>query len=375
MNPDPSIAAISSAWWEATQAQLEKVQVSQVQAILSLNRRLSPKEFLYLLSPVASSCLEALAQKAQALTLKRFGRTMQFFIPMYVSNECKNICTYCGFRLDNPIPRKTLTMEEIEQEIVAIKAMGHDTLVILTGEAAAKVDMPYFRKLLPRLRPHFSQIAFEGQPLSRGDYEELMTLGLDGVYCYQETYHPERYQHYHPRGKKSNYQRRLAALDEIGSSGIRRIGMGVLLGLEDWRVDSYFLASHLYALKKKYWRSKFSVSFPRLQSAYGVSAPPRPVSDKELVQLITAWRLFDEDLDLVLSTREAPAFRDQVFKLGITTMSAGSKTDPGGYACYPAKENLEQFEISDSRTAGEVAQVVSSQGYAPVWKDWDRLFF
>ncbi|MBW3545131.1 MAG: 2-iminoacetate synthase ThiH, partial [Bacteroidetes bacterium] len=329
------------------------------------------EDFKALISPAAAPYLEQMAQQSHLLTRKRFGNTMQLYIPLYLSNECQNICTYCGFSYTNKLPRRTLTDAEILQEVATIKALGYDHVLLVTGEANQTVGVPYFKKVLELIRTHFSQISMEVQPLDREEYEELIPLGLHTVLVYQETYHQEDYKKHHPKGKKSNFWYRLETPDRLGQAGAHKIGLGVLIGLEDWRTDCFFTALHLHYLEKRYWKTRYSISFPRLRPFSGGLTPKVEMSDRELVQLICAYRLFNEDVELSLSTRETPKFRNHVLKLGITSMSAGSKTNPGGYAVAP--QSLEQFEISDERSPQEIASLIRAQGYEPVWKDWDRV--
>ena len=335
--------------------------------------KLNLDDFAALISPAAAPYLEIMAQKSHALTMKRFGNTIQMYVPMYLSNECQNICTYCGFSFDNKIARKTLTDEEILKEVEVIKSYGYDHILLVTGEANRTVGIDYMVHAIELLRPHFSNISIEVQPLEQDEYSRLIAAGVYAVLVYQETYHEENYKLYHPKGKKSNFQYRLDTADRLGKAEVHKIGLGVLIGLEDWRVDSWFCALHLNYLEKHYWQTKFSLSFPRLRPAEGVdeSIVHTFMTDKELVQLICAYRLFNENLELSLSTRENARFRDHIIKLGITSLSAGSKTDPGGYA--NTDHALEQFEISDDRTPNEVAKMIRAQGYEPVWKDWEHL--
>ena len=325
-----------------------------------------------LISPVAKDYLEEMAQLSSKLTKKRFGNTIQLYIPMYLSNECQNICTYCGFSFTNRIPRVTLTDEQILKEVEVIKSLGYDHVLLVTGEANTTVGVPYLENAIKLIKPHFSNISIEVQPLDQHEYERLLPGGLHSVLVYQETYHREDYKKHHPRGKKSNFDYRLDTPDRLGKAGIHKIGLGVLIGLEDWRVDSFFCALHLDYLERTYWKTKYSISFPRLRPFSGGLEPKVDMSDKELVQLVCAYRIFNEEVELSLSTRESEKFRNNVIKLGFTSISAGSKTDPGGYA---ATENeLEQFEISDERSPNEIAQMIKSQGYEPVWKDWDESY-
>jgi 2-iminoacetate synthase len=288
---------------------------------------------------------------------------------MYLSNECQNICTYCGFSLDNKIRRRTLTDAEILREAQAIKAMGYDHILLVTGEANRTVGLDYFKKAIELIRPHFSQISLEVQPLDQADYEALIPYGLNTVLVYQETYHREEYKTHHPKGKKSNFGYRLETPDRLGRAGIHKIGLGALIGLEDWRTDSFFTALHLNYLERTYWQTKYTLSFPRLRPFSGGLEPKVAMSDRELVQLICAYRILDEEVELSISTRESEYFRKHIIKLGITSISAGSKTNPGGYEVEP--QSLEQFEISDDRSPAEVAAMIREQGYEPVWKDWD----
>ncbi len=329
------------------------------------------EDFKALISPAADAYLENLAQESRRLTLQRFGNNMQLFAPLYLSNECQNICTYCGFSLDNKIRRKTLTDQEIDQEVAALKALGFEHVLLVTGEANTTVGVPYLKRAIERIRPHFANLSMEVQPLNLEEYQELIPCGLDGVLVYQETYHKEDYKKHHPKGKKSNFYYRLNTPDRLGQAGIRKIGLGALIGLEDWRVDSFFTALHLDYLERTYWKTRYSIAFPRLRPHSGGLEPKMEMSDRELVQLICAYRLFNQEIELSLSTRETEKFRNHVIKLGVTSMSAGSKTNPGGYAVAP--RSLEQFEISDERSPGTIAEMLRNQGYEPVWKDWDMV--
>jgi 2-iminoacetate synthase len=355
--------------WNDIKERIYSKTATDVEAALTRTGK-TLEDFMALISPAAASYLEPMAQLSRRLTQQRFGKTIQMYVPMYLSNECNNICTYCGFSLDNKVRRRTLTPAEILQEAEAIKSMGYGHVLLVTGEASHTVHIPYFKNALSLLRPHFANISMEVQPLDEEDYRELITNGLHTVLVYQETYHREDYKKHHPKGKKSNFQYRLETPDRLGRAGVHKIGLGVLIGLEDWRTDSFFTALHLQYLERTYWQTKYSISFPRLRPFSGGLEPKVEMKDKELVQLICAWRIFNQEVELSLSTRELPHFRDHVIQLGITSISAGSKTNPGGYVVEP--ESLEQFEIADHRSPAEMASVIASKGYEPVWKDWDR---
>ncbi|MDX5420518.1 MAG: 2-iminoacetate synthase ThiH [Hymenobacteraceae bacterium] len=356
-------------WDEVKQSIYAKTATDVERALSKTTRDL--EDFKALVSPAAMPYLEQMAQLSHQLTQKRFGKTLQLYIPLYLSNECQNICTYCGFSLDNPMPRTTLSDEQILKEVEVIKDYGYDHVLLVTGEANRTVGVSYFKDALKLLRPYFSHISMEVQPLDQQDYEELIALGLNTVLVYQETYHQEDYKKHHPKGKKSNFQYRIETPDRLGRAGIHKIGLGVLIGLEDWRTDSFFTALHLSYLEKNYWKTKYSLSFPRLRPFSGGLPPKVEMNDRELVQLICAYRIFNEEVELSLSTRESHTFRNNAIKLGITSISAGSKTDPGGYAS--GVQALEQFEISDERTPSEILSMIQSQGYEAVWKDWDNV--
>jgi len=357
--------------WDDAKSSIYDKTSQDVESALASNRR-TLEDFKALISPTAAPYLEQMAQLSHQLTQKRFGKTIQLFVPMYLSNECNNICTYCGFSFDHRIKRKTLTDDEILREITEIKKQGFNHILLVTGEANHTVHVDYFKKAIEIIKPHFANISIEVQPLEQKEYEELNTAGMYAVLVYQETYNKARYGEYHPKGKKSNFYYRLDTPDRIGAAGVHKIGLGALLGLDDWRTDSFFCALHLDYLQKRYWQTKYSISFPRIRPAEGVTVPEGVISDKELVQLICAYRLFNEDVELSISTRESEQFRNHIIKLGVTSMSAGSKTNPGGYTVDP--ESLEQFEISDERSALQIAELISSNEYEPVWKDWDRSF-
>jgi len=353
-------------WDETLQSVFSKTEADVLRALGNSKRDL--EDFKALISPAAKPYLEQMAQLSRQLTKKRFGNTIQMYSPMYLSNECQNICTYCGFSMTNKIPRRTLTDAEILKEVEYIKSKGYDHILLVTGEANKTVGVDYINNALQLIRSHFSNITIEVQPLDQDEYEQLIDSGLYSVLVYQETYHRSAYKKHHPKGKKSNFDYRLDTPDRLGKAGIHKIGLGALFGLEDWRADSFFTALHLKYLQKTYWKTKYSISFPRLRPHTGGLEPKVEMTDPDLVQLICAFRLLDEDVELSISTRESEVFRNNIVNLGITSISAESKTNPGGYAVAP--ESLEQFEISDERSTEEVAEMLKDQGLEVVWKDW-----
>lgn len=357
--------------WDEVKERIYAVNTEDVKAVLC-KKKLSVDDFLVLLSPASACFLEEMALMSQHITQNRFGKNIQLFMPLYLSNECQNICTYCGFSLDNKIKRKTLSHAEIVIEALTLKKMGIDHVLLVTGEANSTVHIDYFLKAIALLKSYFNTISIEVQPLEEEEYKLLYEAGVYSVLVYQETYHREVYKKYHLKGKKTNFDYRLATSDRIGRARIHKIGVGVLLGLEDWRVDSFYNALHIDYLQKMYWQSKYAVSFPRLRPAEGEFVPNFILSDSNLLQLICAYRIWNPELDISISTRESELFRNHVVSLGATTMSAASKTNPGGYAVD--LQSLEQFEISDERSVEDFVAMITAKGYECVVKDWDTIY-
>ena len=358
--------------WDTTTAEIAAMTPRHVETALS-KEHLDVADFMALISPAAAPYLEQMAQKSRRITLERFGRTISLYIPMYVSNACTNHCVYCGFNHSNPLERVTLTLDQVRAECEAIRRLGpFENLLIVSGEFPAINGADYLEKVLQTARPYFNNLTIEVMPLKERDYARLTRSGLNGVVCFQETYNEKRYKVYHPRGMKSVFDWRVNGFDRMGRAGVHKIGMGVLIGLEDWRTDVTMMARHLRYLRRNYWQTRYSVNFPRMCPAEGGYTPSVVMSDRELAQLTFAFRLFDHDIDISYSTRENPKFRANMMSLGVTSMSAGSRTEPGGYASTP--EALEQFEVSDQRTPAEVAEEIRRLGYEAVWKDWDKVF-
>ncbi|MFT6748005.1 MAG: 2-iminoacetate synthase [Glaciecola sp.] len=355
-------------WDETLESIFNKTESDVLRALGADKRDL--EDFKALISPSALPYLEDMAQISRKLTKKRFGNTIQMYAPMYLSNECQNICTYCGFSMTNVIPRKTLSDEEILKEVAFLKTKGYDHILLVTGEDSKRVGVEYIKNAIKLMRSHFSNITIEVQPMDQEEYELLIENGLYAVLVYQETYHRAEYKKHHPKGRKSNFDYRLDTPDRLGKAGVHKIGLGALFGLEDWRADSFFTALHLKYLQKTYWKTKYSISFPRLRPHSGGLEPKVEMTDKDLAQLVCAFRLMDEDVELSISTRESEEFRNNIVNFGATTLSAESKTNPGGYVVEP--DSLEQFEISDERTTEEVAAMLKGQGLEVVWKDWEN---
>ncbi|MDE6587507.1 MAG: 2-iminoacetate synthase ThiH [Paramuribaculum sp.] len=358
--------------WDDTTARIMSMTAADVERALA-KERLDDHDFMALVSPAAAPFIERMARRSREVTERRFGKTISIFIPLYITNSCTNSCVYCGFNHHNKFKRVILTPEEIERECRAIKALGpFENLLLVTGENPRLAGTDYIERALQVCRPYFSNLTIEVMPLPAEDYARLTRSGLNGVVCFQETYHRERYKVYHPAGMKSNFEWRLDGFDRMGQAGVHKIGMGVLIGLEDWRTDVTMMARHLAYLRKTYWRTKYSVNFPRMRPSESGFQPNVVMSDRELAQVTFAFRIYDPDVDISYSTRENHAFRNNMATLGVTTMSAGSRTEPGGYATHV--DSLEQFAISDDASPDKVAADLKALGREPVWKDWDRVF-
>lgn len=360
--------------WEETGRRIASKTDADVRRALA-KERCDIEDFMALISPAAEPWLETMARLSKRYTEERFGKTISMFIPLYITNSCINHCVYCGFHASNPMARVILTPEQCEDEYRAIKKLApFENLLIVTGENPHKAGIPYLAEALDRAKKYFSNLKIEVMPLKAEQYEELTHHGLNGVICFQETYNRANYNIYHPRGMKADFDWRCNAFDRMGQAGVHSIGMGVLIGLEkDWRTDITMMARHLRYLQKHYWRTRYSVNFPRMRPAEnGGFEPNCLMSDRELAQVTFAMRIFDHDVDISYSTREPANIRDNMATLGVTTMSAQSKTDPGGYYTYP--QSLEQFHVSDERTAVEIDRRLRELGREPVWKDWDASF-
>jgi 2-iminoacetate synthase len=335
----------------------------------------TPQDLCALLSPHAERYLEPIAREAQRLTRRHFGRTIGLYVPIYLSNVCGADCTYCGYsvRSGNKEKRRTLGDAEIHAECESLAAQGFQSVLLLTGEARRAVPPTYIANSVSIAREYFPSVAIEVYALDRPDYDEMVRRGLDGVTIYMETYDRETYAQVHLLGEKKDYDYRLEAIERAGRAGVRRLSIGALLGLYDWQVDGFWTALHAHHLQKTCWQSSISISFPRLLHVPKRFHIPHVVTEKRLVQLMFALRLFLPEAGFNLSTRERPEFRDRLIPLGVTMMSAGSSTRPGGYTLY-GEETLEQFEIEDHRSAAEVANAIRRAGYEPVWKDFDYAF-
>ncbi len=351
--------------------QIEAATGSDVERALSREHP-DVRDLAALLSPAAASYLEPLARKAHSLTVQRFGRNILLYAPLYLSNLCSNGCRYCGFSAENRLARRTLNPAEIQREARILYDQGFRHVLLLTGEAPESVDDAFIAAAVRQVKPLFSSIGIEVYPMEVAAYRQMVEAGVDALTLYQETYDRELYAELHPFGRKRDFDWRLAGPERGGAAGLRRIGIGSLLGLGDWRTEGFFTALHGLYLGKHFWRSQLTIGLPRIRPADGGFQPLHPVSDPQMVQLICALRLLLPDAGLVLSTRESAALRDNLIPLGITQMSAGSCTAPGGYG--EAEEGGRQFAIDDERSPETVAATIRAQGYEAVWKDWDAAF-
>ena len=334
---------------------------------------LTPEDFLTLLAPVARERLEEMAQKAHRLTVQHFGKTIHFFTPLYLSNFCTNHCIYCGFNAKTGIARKQLTMDEIREEAEAISATGMKHLLILTGEAPKLATVEYLEEAMSVLRDYFPSVSIEIYAMDEEQYRRMVDSGVDGLTIYQETYNRTEYAHLHPKGPKRDFNFRLDAPERGCKAGMRVVNIGALLGLDDWRRDSFFTALHAQWLQKHYPATDVSISLPRMRPHAGDFEPVTIADDTDLVQVMLAHRLFLPHCGITISTREGAKFRDNIIPLGVTKMSAGVCTSVGGHAVED-EESTGQFDISDERSLDEMCAAVRNRSYQPVYKDWHPIF-
>jgi 2-iminoacetate synthase len=325
-----------------------------------------------LLSPCAASrYLEDLAKLAHEVTVRRFGRVLQMYAPLYVSNECIDTCTYCGFSREHPVRRITLKAEEAAREAQILRSQGFRHVLLVSGEHPRIVSTGYLAEVVRKLRGGFASIAIEVAPQHEDGYRELVEAGVDALTVYQETYDREVYAAVHLAGRKKNFDWRLATPERAARAGIKRINIGALFGLAEWRRDALATFLHADWMQRVLWRTQVSVSMPRLRGAIGAISAPQPVDDRSLAQFTCAMRICLPDVGLVLSTREPSVLRDGLVRLGITQLSAGSHTEPGGYE--NPSEDAEQFDVADDRAPDEVARHLRALGYGVVWKDWEPV--
>ena len=364
-----------------------------------LKDKLSLDDFAHLISPAASAFLPELSARSQRLTRRRFGRVVRLFAPLYLSNECVNNCSYCGFSRDNAILRVTLSVEEVLREARALREQGFRNILLVAGEHPKFVSNDYLRQCVAALHQESPSVSLEVGPLETEEYRPLVAAGADGLVIYQETYDRKVYAQVHTAGPKKSFDWRLETPERAYAAGFRRLGISALYGLGDWRYEAVCVAAHADYLLRHCWKAQLTISLPRLRPCAGEFQPFTQFSDRELAQLVCAFRLTFPDAGLVLSTRESARMRNGLIPLGITLISAGSHTEPGGYtgagrekihhtergrivALAPTASEWQaapegetaatgQFEIADNRSPAEVAAMLRRLGYDPVWKDWD----
>src|SRR6266508_6383118 len=373
----------------------EVMPMSFVETLDSLALRKSGlvHRFEHLIASKSDQELETMARNSRALTLQNFGRTMRLFAPLYLSNECINNCRYCGFSRDNPILRVTLDVDEVIAEASHLGHQGFRQILLVAGEHPKFVSHGYLAKCVRALAPDFSSISIEVGPMETDDYVPIVEAGVEGLVVYQETYNRGVYAEMHTAGPKRDFNFRLDCAERGYLAGFRRLGVGALIGLSRWQDEAIALAAHLEHLFKRCWQAQITVSLPRLRPAAGGFRPLFSMTDRELAQLVCALRITFPQVGIVLSTRERAPLRDSLSLIGVTMMSAGSHTEPGGYTrqgsqhlhrtvrgriVAPEFQEGEdqlatgQFEISDERSPAEIAAVLCRRGLEPVWKDWDK---
>ncbi|HEU5397021.1 MAG TPA: 2-iminoacetate synthase ThiH [Verrucomicrobiae bacterium] len=356
-------------------------------------------DFAALISPAGAENLETMGRRAHTMTLQRFGKVIRLFAPLYLSNECINNCTYCGFSRDNPILRVTLSLDEMKQEAQALKDQGFRNILLVAGEHPKFVSNNYLRDCIAELHPHWPSVSLEVGPMEVDEYRPLVAAGADGLVVYQETYDRKVYAEMHTAGPKRNFDWRLETPERAYAAGFRRLGISPLYGLADWRYEALSAAAHADYLLRNCWKAALTISTVRIRPCAGEFEALTHISDRELAQLICALRITFPDVGIVLSTRETPKLRNGLIPLGVTMMSAGARTEPGGYTGagrekihhtergiikeiasgsseWAPQENRPtnatgQFNVGDERSPHEVAELIRRLGYEPVWKDWD----
>ena len=370
----PAFIDLLNTWTpDKVQALIASRTERDVAAALGATGRFEAEHLAALLSPAAAPFLEPLAQRSANWTRQRFGRAVQFFAPLYVSNYCCNGCRYCGFnRATTGTVRRALTLDEAVAEAECLAEQGFGHILLVAGEDLKNTPPAYFAELARRIRPRFASVQIEIYSLTLEEYRLLVDAGVDGMTMFQETYNPTVYAEYHPSGPKRDYANRIDTFERAAQAGLTFVGLGSLLGINDWREEAFYLGLHANYLQRRYWRTSVALSFPRMRPAHGGQPPAHPVSDADLVQLMCALRTQLPDVTMTLSTRELPGFREQLVRLAVTKMSAGAKTTPGGYT--EKTEAEAQFEVADKRSLQEVAAAITALGFDPVMKDWDRSY-
>jgi len=366
---------------DAFRQQSKDTSPHTVEQILQRGYARNLREFAALISPAATPYLEEMAQLSQQITQRHFGKTIRLFAPLYLSNECINICKYCGFSRNNDIPRITLSLDEVVNDTKRLAQQGFRSLLLVAGEHPKFVSNGYVEEVIQAILPYMPSVALELGPLETAPYLGMVQAGAEALICYQESYDESTYRELHSAGPKKKFHWRMDTPERGYAAGFRRLGIGPLFGLYDWRYEAIATAAHANHLAQHCWKASLTISLPRMRPATGGWAPPSDchMTDRDLVQAICAYRLLLPHAGIVVSTREHPTLRNGLVRLGTTSMSAGSSTEPGGYSTYDdhswkqTKQTQagEQFHIADERSPHTVAEMIRSQGYEPVWKDFD----
>lgn len=340
-----------------------------IRALNKENR--GPEEFKALLSPAAEPFLEEMARLATLETRKHFGNSVYLFTPLYISNYCENYCIYCGFNCHNKIRRARLDEAQIEKELKAIAATGLEEILILTGESRAKSDVAYIGEACKLARKYFKMVGLEVYPMNSEDYAYLHQCGADYVTVFQETYNADKYETLHLAGHKRVFPYRLNAQERALKGGMRGVAFAALLGLDDFRKDAFATGMHAFLLQRKYPHAEISFSCPRLRPIVNnADINPKDVHEKQLLQVMCAYRLFMPFAGMTISTRERAGFRDHVIGMAATKISAGVSTGIGSHAEDSSEQGDDQFEIADGRNVEEIVEAIKARGLQPVMNDY-----
>lgn len=332
--------------------------------------RLMPEDFAALLSPAAAGFLEEMAKRAKQETAKHFGNSVYLFTPLYISNYCENYCIYCGFNCHNQIRRAKLDFEGMEREMKAIAKTGLEEILILTGESRKMSDITYIGEACKIARKYFKMVGLEVYPMNVDEYAYLHQCGADFVTVFQETYNSDKYETLHLAGHKRVFPYRVNAQERALKGGMRGVAFAALLGLADFRKDAFATGMHAYLIQKKYPHAEISFSCPRLRPIINNDKiNPKDVHEKELLQVMCAYRIFMPYAGMTISTRERAGFRDNVIGLAATKISAGVSTGIGGHQ-EEGEQGDDQFEIADTRNVEEVVEGIKKQGLQPVMNDY-----
>ena len=340
-----------------------------IRALNKENR--GPEEFKALLSPAAEPFLEEMARLATLETRKHFGNSVYLFTPLYISNYCENYCIYCGFNCHNKIRRARLDEAQIEKELKAIAATGLEESPNLTGESRAKSEVAYIGEACKLARKYFKMVGLEVYPMNSEDYAYLHQCGADYVTVFQETYNADKYETLHLAGHKRVFPYRLNAQERALKGGMRGVAFAALLGLDDFRKDAFATGMHAFLLQRKYPHAEISFSCPRLRPIVNnADINPKDVHEKQLLQVMCAYRLFMPFAGMTISTRERAGFRDHVIGMAATKISAGVSTGIGSHAEDSSEQGDDQFEIADGRNVEEIVEAIKARGLQPVMNDY-----